>query len=360
MIDLEREVKELLERRAEEAADVAPNHMPDRIRDRARRRQTRTVVMAGLLIGVVGLAVFAGMRPLLRPPSSEPGTEHDGSPAPPLFTEPSRQVVASGQVGGDRWSLTAGRSEELWCVGMETYLGDTRWVGSSCAHDLLQGRHLVANAESRPNFDVVLVSGAVSHQVDRVLFDRDTGADVEGTIYPLPKREDGPFNVFVIPLPKDRPVGGVVLAFDSKGDLLGQHGVYPESVLAIGHFRGHPWTLLHNRQHGCLEALSAGTRYPMCNARVPDRRFFDWTTLGSPAERENLLFGFIHADARQLIVEVAGSGSAEGRVFPLPWDAEAKAFFVYIDGHQGELVAIDAIGDEIRRERFRLIPFSEG
>lgn len=360
MIDLEREVKELLERRAEEAADVAPNHVPDGIRDRVRRRQARTVVLSGLLVGVVGLAAFAGIRPWLSPPTTDPATERDGSPTPPVFSEPGRQVVALGQVGGDRWRLTAGQGEGVWCVGMETDMGDARWISSSCGHDLLQGRHVVASAENRPNFDVVLVSGAVSHEVDRVVFDRDTGADVEGTIYPLPERQDGPFNVFVIPLPKDRPVGGAVLAFDSKGDVLGQHGVYPESVLAIGHFRGHPWTLLHNRQHECLEALSAGTRYPICNARVLDGRFIDWTTLGSPAERENLLFGFVHADTRGLLVEVAGSGSAEGRVFPLPWGAETKAFFVYVDGHQGELVAIDAIGDEIRRERFRLIPFSEG
>jgi hypothetical protein len=57
---------------------------------------------------------------------------------------------------------------------------------------------------------------------------------------------------------------------------------------------------------------------------------------------------------------VAGSGPAEARVFPLPWDAKAKAFFVEIDGHRGKLVAIDAIGEEIRTVPFRLIPQTEG
>lgn len=360
MIDLEREVKEVLERRAEEATARAGDRIPAEIHRGIRRRQGGTVIMSGLLIGVVGLAVLAGLRPLLAPPSREPGTKPGGTATPPVVAEPGRRVVASSQVDGDRWTLTAGKTEGVWCVGMETELDDTVLTSSSCGDDLLQGGHLVANADNRPNFDVVIVSGAVSHQVDRVVFDRDTGPDVEGTIYPLPKRQAGPFDVFVISIPKDRPVGGAVLAFDSKGDVLGQDGFYAESVLSNGHFRGHPWTLLHNRLHECLEALSAGTRFTICNTRVPDRRFIDWTTIGMPAERENLLFGFVRADTVRLVVEVAGGGAAEARILPLPWDAKAKAFFVEIDGHRGELVAIDAIGEEIRTEPIRLVPFSEG
>jgi hypothetical protein len=232
--------------------------------------------------------------------------------------------------------------------------------GVGTCGERVEGGHLSPVVLQGPGLPGVLVGGAISRDVDRVIFDRDDGDDLEGTLYPTSTELKAPFNVFAILVPKDRHVGGAVLALDSEGNVLAQRGVYPESVLAIGHHRGHPWTLLHNRQNDCLEALIAGTRYPICNTRVPNRRFIDWTTIGNPAERENLLFGFVHADTRGLVVEVAGGGSAEGRVYPLPWGAQAKAFFVEIDGHQGVLVAIDAIGNEIRRERFRMIPFSEG
>jgi hypothetical protein len=360
VIDLERQIKQTLERRAEEAVDRTGGGIPDELFRRVRRRQARTVLLSGLLIGAVGVSALAGVRPWLGPPGREPASERTGSPPPPGLTEQARKVVATGESGGDRWRLIAGKDEGVWCVAMETVVGDTVLASSTCGDDLLQGRHVVANTDNRPNFDVVLVSGAVSHQIDRVVFDRDTGPDVEGRIYPLPERRTGPFDAFVIAIPKDRPVGGAVLAFDSNGDVLEQQGFHAESVLTQGHFRGHPWMLLHNRQHECLEALSGGIRYSVCNTRVPDRSFMEWTTIGMPADRENLLFGFVRADTVRLVVEVAGGRQAEARVLPLPWDAKAKAFFVEIDGHRGELVAIDAIGEEIRAEPFRLIPFSEG
>jgi len=361
VIDLEREVRELLEQRAENAAERVGGNVPAGIWTRVRRRQARTVALSGLVAALVAAGALIGVRSLVLVEGRRLGTAP--SPTSTLPVPPTAEVdilAASGKVEGQPWTLVVGTGEEsgkdFWCVDIKFGMNG---VGT-CGADLLDGRDLSVVVLQGPELPAVLVGGAVSEEVARVVFDRDTGADVEGAIYPLPEGQSGPFDAFVIPIPKDRPVGGAVLAFDSKGDVLEQHGVYAESVLTQGHFRGLPWMLLHNRQHECLEALRGGIRYSVCNTRVPDRSFMEWTTIGMPAARENLLFGFVRADTVRLVAEEPGGGQAEARVFPLPWDAKAKAFFVEIDGHRGKLVAIDAIGEEIRAEPFRLVPLSEG
>jgi hypothetical protein len=50
----------------------------------------------------------------------------------------------------------------------------------------------------------------------------------------------------------------------------------------------------------------------------------------------------------------------EARVITVPFDPGLKAFVVEIEGYEGDLVALDRERDEVWRERFRLIPQTEG
>lgn len=225
MIDLEREVRELLERRAEEAAGRGADRMPERVRGRVRRRQARTVVMSGLAAALVAVGALAGARALVPTVGREPGT---GPPTPPfpMGPNPPMTVIASGEFRGLEWKFTAGRDEDIWCVGVEaaTERGG-EWIGS-CERNPLQDRHLVATALNRPGFPAVVVSGFVSGKVDRVVFDFDAGGQVEGTVHPTPEEMRAPFDVFLIIIPEERPARGLVMAVDAEGEVLARHGVY--------------------------------------------------------------------------------------------------------------------------------------
>jgi hypothetical protein len=84
----------------------------------------------------------------------------------------------------------------------------------------------VANALNGPGFPAVVVSGFVSKDVDRVVFDFDAGGQIEGTVYPSLKEMNASFDVFVIVIPEERPARGLVMALDADGEVLDRDGVY--------------------------------------------------------------------------------------------------------------------------------------
>ncbi|HEV8571888.1 MAG TPA: hypothetical protein VGR49_02420 [Actinomycetota bacterium] len=226
MIDLEREVREVLEQRAEESAGWSSEHMPERVRGRIRRRQARTVLLSGLAAALVALGALATTRTLFPTADRQPGTE--APTPPPLLEEPTPlTVVASGEFRGQEWKFTAGRDGEIWCFEVKTGTTRRREGMGSCERDPLGHRHLVATALNRRSFPAVVVSGVVSREVDRVVFDFDAGGQIEGRVYAVPGSiEPPPFDVFLIVIPKERPVRGLVLAIDVDGNVLARHGVY--------------------------------------------------------------------------------------------------------------------------------------
>ncbi len=266
MIDLEREVREVLELRAEEASGRAEDRMPERVRHRVRRRQTRTALLSGLAVALVALGALAGARALVPAADREPGT--GPSPMPPIFPEPPPGVVvASGNVGDQRWKLTVGRGEErgedFWCVDIEVQTGG---VGS-CGADLLDGRQFSPLVLEGTRIPPVLVGGAVSRNVARVVFDPDTGDQIEGTVYPTPKDLQAPFDVFLLVIPEERPARGLVLAMDADGGVLARHGVYA----TLGLFE------LEDAYRNVVGFIPADN--PL---------WHEWSEPGSPASPENI------------------------------------------------------------------------
>jgi hypothetical protein len=219
MIDLERELKELLKRRAEDSASRAEVRVGPEMRSRVRRQQARTVVMSGLAVALVAVGALAGARALIPIADREPADE----PTPPvLLEEPDLTEIASDDFRGHPWKLLAGREGQILCFGVEMDTGG----GSSCARNLLGDRPIVASTFSGAGFPGLVVAGAVSEEVDRILFDLDAGGRIEGTVYPVPKEIEAPFDVFLLVIPEERPARGLVLAMKADGQVLARHGVY--------------------------------------------------------------------------------------------------------------------------------------
>jgi hypothetical protein len=452
MIDVEREVREVLERRGEEAAARAGDRVPADVHRRVRQRQARTVIMSGLAAALVAVGALAGARVLVPTTGREPGT---GLPTPPPRLEeptPQMTVVASGEFRGHSWRLTAGRNKEASCFGIETDTGGS----SSCARDLLGPRFMEVFTHTSTSFPGIVVVGAVCDEIDRVLFDPDVGGQIEGTVYPTPKEMKASFDVFLLIIPEERPARGLVVAMNADGQVLARHGVYSDlglfeledahgnvvgfipaenplwhewatpgttanienieiirhvatfpltSVweevrrwwddrppadasddafldwwasypvggprpardadlvqLASGEFRGDPWNLIAFRRSTgpCLEATFALDPWPICTEGIPERFLLDFRVVGDRAENGNLLIGFVSSEADLVVVDVPGGSAVEARVLTVPFDPGLKAFVVEIEGHEGDLVALDRERDEVWRERFRLIPQTEG
>jgi hypothetical protein len=223
MIDVERELREVLERRAEEAAGPAADRMPARVRSRIRRRQARTVILSGVAAALVAVGALAGARALSPPTSGELGTS---PPTPPMEPDPRMTVIASGKLRGLEWTITAGQDGDVWCVDIEARTARRGEGTGSCAGNPLQDRDLVATSLFSPDFPAVVVSGFVSRKVDRVVFDFDAGGQIEGTVYPTPTEMSAPFDVFIMVVPNERPARGAVMALDADGEVLAQQGVY--------------------------------------------------------------------------------------------------------------------------------------
>jgi hypothetical protein len=221
VIDLEREVKELLEQRAEEAAHRTADRTLAPMRHRVRRRQARTVVVSGLAAALLAVGALAGARALIPTTERQPGTL---PPTPPMLLEetPPLSVVASGDVRGHSWMLTAGGNKEVSCFRVEMDTGG----GSSCAQNVRPHDPMESSTFTVTGFPAVLVVGAVSEEVDRVVFDADVGGQIEGKVYPTPKETKARFDVFLLIVPEERPARGLVLAMNADGQVLARHGVY--------------------------------------------------------------------------------------------------------------------------------------
>jgi hypothetical protein len=449
-MNLEREVRELLEERAEEATGRVGTSMPTETRRRVRRRQARTAVMSGLAAALVAVGALAGARALVPTAGREPGTE--APTIPPRLEEPTPlTVVASGEFRGHTWKLTAG-GNEISCFGIEMDTGG----GSSCVQSALSHDPMESSTFTATGFPALLVVGAVSDEVERVVFDPDVGGQIEGTVYPTPKETKAPFDVFLLIIPEERPARGLVLAMNADGQVLARHGVYttlglfeledahgnvvgfipadnplwhewappgtPTNIenieiirhvatfpltsvweevrrwwndrppagapddafldwwasypvggprpardadlvqLASGEFRGDPWNLIAFRRSTgpCLEATFALDPWPICTEGIPERFLLDFRVVGDTAEEGNLLIGFVSSEADLVVVDVPGGSAVEARVITVPFDPGLKAFVVEIEGYEGDLVALDRERDEVWRERFRLIPQTEG
>ncbi len=65
MNDVERELRELLERKAGSVGGVAPR-LPEAVRKRGRRRQAGTAAIGAFTVAAVALVSFAGLRSIDR------------------------------------------------------------------------------------------------------------------------------------------------------------------------------------------------------------------------------------------------------------------------------------------------------
>jgi hypothetical protein len=265
VIDLERDVRELLERRAEEASGRAGYRMPPKMRSRVRGRQARALIMSGLAVALVAAGALAGARGLVPRTDRQPANQ----PPTPLFPReatPKRMVVASGEFRGHQWKLTVGRERELWCYGVEMDTG----AAGSCAKDLLSRDPLEVSTSSQTAYPAVVVSGLVSNDVDRVVFDLDAGGRIDGRVFPTPPELKAPFDAFLVLIPEERPARGLVLAIDAEGEVLARHGVYVTPSLEDTHGNVVGFISKSEAEPYSLNWIEPGT--PLGKARIEDIR----------------------------------------------------------------------------------------
>ena len=195
--------------------------MPVGVRGRVRRHQARILLFSALSVAAVAGGAVAGARGLIPTASQEPGT---GIAIPPSLWEPDppMTVVSSGEFRGHPWRLTVGHDGDVWCYGVEMDTG----AAASCARDLFSHDPLEVSTSTQTDYPAVVVSGLVSKDVDRVVFDLDAGGRIDGRVFPTPQGLKAPFDTFLILIPEERPARGVVLAMDDRGEVLAQHGVY--------------------------------------------------------------------------------------------------------------------------------------
>src|SRR5918992_5496762 len=110
MNDLERDLRDLLQRKADEG--WAQPEAPVRVLRRVRRRQVVTAAMAGVAAALVGLASFAGVRAVLDP-------DGGATPAAPTTTETLNGITIEYPEG---WFLADPRTLEGVEFGQDSLL----------------------------------------------------------------------------------------------------------------------------------------------------------------------------------------------------------------------------------------------
>ena len=220
MIDLEQEVREVLERRAEQAADRAGERMVPQARRRVRRHQAGTVLVAGALVSAVGLIAFAGARQMSENIGLRPGEN------PTMIPDQGTTyaVVARGEIEGKPWRLSVSRRGTDWCTRVEVENGTSGgcqpWEPSG-GFDMALGHHR--------GYSVGFLTGQVSKDVGRVGVQLEDGTRIEPKILAPPADLGAPFNVFITLVPKE-PQTITILGFDRAGTLFHQAQIAPAEL----------------------------------------------------------------------------------------------------------------------------------
>jgi hypothetical protein len=194
MNDLERDLRDLFDRKASEAVTEAPDRMPDVVHRRIRRRITRTAV-AGVAAVAVLLGTLAGISRL-----GWVGGSDDGRPAAPGRSVQEYEV-ASGDTAGKSWTLVAIQKAEKWCLEFRiaepvsricegSYRWEERWA---------IGAGYVGRTE-----DEFVLYGTAPSVVQAMYYDFDEGGRTEiavGTAAELPQTGFNPFHAVLPPKP---------------------------------------------------------------------------------------------------------------------------------------------------------------
>ena len=310
MNDLERDLRELLQRKADEG--WAQPEAPVRVLRRIRRRQAGTAVVAGVAAALVGLASFAGVRAVLDPDGEE-------QPAAPTTTRTLNGITIEYPEG---WFL----------VDPSTVIGGT------AAEDMLlalSNRELTAEAMACPG----MAEGSSADQVMLTVQGIASGVAEDAwpvSLDPLPieggradsrcfprweflnarwtssgRSYEGVVGTGPDATPADREA--IASAFASMAFVAGPSPDPTAAVIAEGTAAGEAWQLIARRTDGVLElefrSPSGGSAMtgPFEGDDVP---LVVWSplVLGAGPSAEVLAFGLVSPEVAQVDVTVPGDG----------------------------------------------------
>lgn len=202
MRDLERDLRDLFERRADEAVAGAPHRMPAEVHRRIRRRVARTAV-----VGVAAIAALAGTVAGISRLGWVGGSDNSQPAAP--GTGVQEFVVASGETAGNPWRLVAIRKPNEWCLEFRltepvngicegSYSWKERWaIGTGYAGD--------------PTVDGFVLYGAAPRDVRAIFYEFEEGGRTQITLDTAAELPGDPsFNPFHAELP---PRAGIIAAY---------------------------------------------------------------------------------------------------------------------------------------------------
>lgn len=221
--DIERDLRETLAER-HSTARTSPVPPPPVLR-RARRREVGTVLLTAATAAVLVLGTVGGVRAIMR---QEPeGMVTDEGPMP----EEDPSVIASGEVDGQRWTLSVldtGPGEPTLMFGWEGLGGGGGGIGPMEGSRVFQG-YGGSSSPTYPNNDTSRdplpreVAGQVRADAERVELRLEGGEVIEATTYALPEELIGPAKVFLLFLPTDTLLlAGDLVAFDASGAEIGR------------------------------------------------------------------------------------------------------------------------------------------
>lgn len=207
MTDLERDLRELLDRRAGEAMAGATHRMPDEVRRRARRRLIRTALL-GVAAGAALIGTVVGISLL-----TWSGGAGDGRPAGP-GAGAQEYVVASGETTGNSWTVVALQKPDEWCLEFRV----TEQISGICegSDRWLERWAIGTGYVGDPIEDGFVVYGAAPSAVRAMYFEFDEGGRTEIKLGTADEFPDTGFNPFHAELPSK---SGTIAAYPEAGQV---------------------------------------------------------------------------------------------------------------------------------------------
>lgn len=240
MIDLDRELRALLEEDARRAPPV-PDARP--ALRRTRRRQIAVVLTAIAVVAAVAIGSTAGAIALLRAPErqipanpSETPTPAPGEPARPQDLDLRFDVAAAwGEVDGVGWTIWT--NDDLSCMAFTTANGDYAGLDIDSCGNGYDGSDLTLAGicvYSCPDPGRPILYGAVSQRAAAVELALDDGSTYAGTIHPAPPGITVDARVVTVPVPlRWGSYTGWLTATGTDGAVL-ERIRYPENADAAG------------------------------------------------------------------------------------------------------------------------------
>jgi hypothetical protein len=352
MNDLERDLRELLQRRADEG--WAQPEAPVRVVRRVRRRQAATAMVAGVAAALVGLASFAGVRAVLDP--------NDGAtPAAPTTTGTLNgitieypegwfladpQTFVEAQFGQDALLILANRApssaEALGCPGMAVDRPEPVVIPDVLM--TVEGRPTQIRVDSWPaSLDPI----EVENDFDRSCF---PGWDFLSARWTVSGRSyEGVVGIAPTATTVDREA--VLSAFASMS--FAQPTVDPTlgTILAEGTAGGEDWQLSAGRQgtgvslelswEGGAAGFGSAAGSPPLDLEVASQ------ILGSGVSAEQVVFGVVTSGAAEVSIAVSPDGQAlpatQARIVDIPDDIarDVNAFVGVVPVGDGTVRAYD-------------------